>query len=171
MSGPAAAPGPAGSDPGTLDVRAALAASRDLRGLTPGDLDALVAHAVVEREPAGRLLAHEGAPAAVWWVVVEGVVALEVHHPGRGAVPVGTVGPGEVLGWSWLVSPSRWTVDARVRTPLVAVRLDGPAVRADCSADTGLGWRLASAMTGLLAHRLHAARLALLDLYAHGADR
>ena len=46
-----------------------------------------------------------------------GRVAIEIPRPQRGAIVVATLGAGEVLGWSWLVPPYRWTFDARAVEP------------------------------------------------------
>jgi CRP/FNR family transcriptional regulator, cyclic AMP receptor protein len=62
---------------------------------------------------AGELLCHEGREANTFYLIRAGKVALEVYFPGRGSVPMETVGTGEMLGWSWLIPPYRWGFDAR----------------------------------------------------------
>src|SRR5690606_42051103 len=55
--------------------------------------------------PAGARLFAEGDPADRFWTVSSGRVALDVHVPGRPPATVDTLGPGELVGWSWLVPP------------------------------------------------------------------
>lgn len=57
---------------------------------------------------AGRRVFCEGQPARGCWLIRAGHVAIDAHVPVRGAVVVQTLGPGDVLGWSWLVPPYRW---------------------------------------------------------------
>jgi hypothetical protein len=48
---------------------------------------------------------------------------------------VQALGPGEVLGWSWLLPPYEWHYSARAAEPTDVVALDGKALRARCEAD------------------------------------
>ena len=61
----------------------------------------------------GDLLLAEGDPADTLYLLRRGRVAIEVHSPGAGPIVIETVGPGAVVGWSWLVPPYRWHFDAR----------------------------------------------------------
>ena len=54
---------------------------------------------------AGALLLSEGGAADTFYMIRRGHVAIEVHAPGRGPIVIETVGPGAVVGWSWLVPP------------------------------------------------------------------
>ena len=45
---------------------------------------------------------REGDPGSPVYLVEEGLVAVELVVPGRGAVTILTVGPGEIFGWSSL---------------------------------------------------------------------
>ena len=73
---------------------------------------------------------------------------------------------GEVLGWSWLFPPYRWAFDARVLNPTEAFVLEGEALRKCMNEDHDLGFRMMTRFSGLIAARLQATRLQLLDLYA-----
>ena len=100
------------------------------------------------------------------FLIRQGEVALEVHSPGAGSRIVQTVARGEVLGWSWLFPPYRWAFDARVLTPAEVFVLDGRELRACMEEDHDLGYLMMSRFAGLIAARLQATRLQLLDLYA-----
>jgi CRP-like cAMP-binding protein len=92
-------------------------------------------------------------------------VSIEVHQAGRGPIVIETVGPGDAVGWSWLVAPYRWTFDARALQPVGALAIDGACLRAKSLEDPALGFALLSRVTQELLERLQATRVRLLDLY------
>lgn len=147
------------------DVAAAVATHPFLQRLAPEHRAALVPGATLTDVPPGALLAREGEPATCFHLLVRGRVAVEIHTPKHGAVRLQTAGPGEVLGWSWLLTPQRRQFDLRALEPTRVLALDGPAVRAACEADHELGYRLVRALLDVVAGRLSAARLQLLDVY------
>ena len=77
----------------------------------------------------GDLLLAEGDPANTLYLLRRGRVAIEVHSPGRGPIVIETVGPGAVVGWSWLVPPYRWHFDARAVEAVGAVAVDGACLQ------------------------------------------
>jgi CRP-like cAMP-binding protein len=117
----------------------------------------------------GSLLLAEGDPADTLYLVRRGTVAIEVHTPGKGALVVETVGPGGVVGWSWLIPPYRSQFDARAREPVGAVAIDGGCLRSKADIDPVLGYALLRRVSEVLLDRLQATRFRLLDLYGDGA--
>jgi CRP-like cAMP-binding protein len=144
-----------------------LAVHEFFRDLEP-DYRALVAgcgsNTVFEDE---QYLFRTGAPADRFYAVRDGRVALEAFAPDRGPLVVETVGPGDVIGWSWLFPPYEWTFDARAVGQVKAVSFDGACLRAKCEQDHSLGWVLAKRFSYVMVRRLQSARLSLLDLYGH----
>jgi CRP/FNR family transcriptional regulator, cyclic AMP receptor protein len=115
------------------------------------------------------VLFREGDPADVFYLIRDGVVALETFALARGAITIETIETGEVVGWSWLFPPYRWHFDARALTPLRATVFDGACLRGKCEADPALGFELMSRFAQVLIERLQWTRLRLLDVY--GDDR
>ena len=113
----------------------------------------------------GELLAHEGQPAKALYLIQTGHVAIETYRPAGGAVRVQTVGPGEVVGWSWIVEPYRWQFDARAMDAVTALALDAEWLRERCASDHELGYCLLKELVAVIAARLSATRLQLLDVY------
>jgi CRP-like cAMP-binding protein len=113
----------------------------------------------------GEMLCVEGASADTFYLLRRGHVSIEVHQAGLGAIVIETVGPGDVVGWSWLVPPYRWTFDARALQPVGALAIDGACLRAKSLDDSALGFALLSRVTQELLQRLQATRVRLLDLY------
>lgn len=113
----------------------------------------------------GEILAAEGKDADRFLLVQKGHVGLWQHCPAKGTVPVQTVGPGEVVGWSWLLPPHRWQFDCRAVDEVQGLEVDGKWLRDLCERDTELGYRLVKQLVGVIANRLAATRLQLLDIY------
>lgn len=117
---------------------------------------------------AGTVLAREGSPSDSFFVVRAGLVAVEAHGPASN-VTVDTVGPGELVGWSWLFPPHRWIFDVRCVTDCRLIVVDGACIRAKCEDDTDFGYRLMTCFSAVVVGRLTSARVRLLDLYGGGA--
>lgn len=115
---------------------------------------------------AGSRLFEEGRRADKFWIVRTGTVALDLHVPGRQAPVIESLGHGELIGWSWLYSPYVWQLGAEAMSPVRAYEFDAVTVRAMCEEDPEFGRAVAVWVGRVLAHRLHAARTRLLDLYA-----
>jgi CRP-like cAMP-binding protein len=113
----------------------------------------------------GGLLCAEGESADTFYLLRRGRVSIDVHAPGRGPVVIETVGPNDVVGWSWLVPPYRWTFDARAMDDVGCIAIDGACVRAKALADPALGFDLLSRISETLLARLQSTRMRLLDLY------
>jgi len=115
--------------------------------------------------PADARVFAEGGPARTFWLLIDGHVALDTRVPGRGAVVVESLGPGAVLGWSWLFPPHQWHFGATAREVTTAVEFDGEEVRRLCDADPALGYELIRRFMRVVVDRLQSTRVRLLDLY------
>ncbi|MEV7414526.1 cyclic nucleotide-binding domain-containing protein [Streptomyces sp. NPDC089919] len=120
----------------------------------------------------GTRLFREGGHADRFWIVRSGTVTLDVHVPGRRAAVIESLGAGELVGCSWLFAPHAWRLGAEAMTPVRAYEFDAERVRMLMDADPGFGSALGHWVGQVLAHRLQAARIRLLDLYApYGSGR
>jgi CRP/FNR family cyclic AMP-dependent transcriptional regulator len=128
--------------------------------------EVLAEMARLQTYPPDALLLREGRAADAFFLIVDGLVAIEMFAPGRGALRLQTVGAGEVVGWSWVLPPHRWEFDARALAETTAVVLDAAALRAQMSQDHALAAWILSRLLAVIASRLKATRLQLLDLYA-----
>jgi CRP-like cAMP-binding protein len=113
---------------------------------------------------AGEYLFHEGEPADTFFVIRSGRVAIEMRRPTDGVV-LDTAHEGDVVGWSWLVPPYRWTFDARATEETGAIAFDGACLRGKCMDDPALGYALLQRVVQVMSSRLQSARVRLLDLY------
>ncbi|MFJ7265246.1 Crp/Fnr family transcriptional regulator [Streptomyces sp. NPDC099050] len=136
--------------------------------------------AVLSTEHRGRLMSHardvnfregarifdEGRRADSFWIVRSGTVTLEIPVPGRRPTPIESLGPGELVGWSWLFPPYVWQLGAEAMTPVRAYEFDATTVRMLMDADPAFGSALGHWVGRVLALRLHQTRTRLMDLYA-----
>jgi len=134
------------------------------RDLAPGVIQLLTSCAKNARLEAGQVIFREGEDADQFYLIRDGRVALEVFTP-RGPAPILTISAGEALGWSWLIPPYKWRFDARATETTRALALDGKCLREKCDEDPRLGYELLKRIAGIMAERLHATRLQMLDVY------
>ena len=118
---------------------------------------------------AGERLFREGDPAETFFLVRQGIVALDTYVPNRGGLTVDTAGPGEIVGWSWLLPPHRWHFTGRAVEPVRAVQFDGTCLRGKCEDDPLLGYDLLTRFAQVLVERLQATRFQLMDVYGDPA--
>jgi CRP-like cAMP-binding protein len=135
------------------------------RDLPPDDLAYIAGCARNVRFEEGQYIFREGEQADHFYLIRHGRVALEIFVPERGPLVTETVAEGEVLGWSWLFPPYRWSSDARAVEVTAALALDGACLRAKCETDTRLGYELMRRFAQIIMERLHATRVRLLDIY------
>lgn len=113
----------------------------------------------------GEVFAREGETAKAFYLVQSGQVALDLNTPKRGVVSIQTVGPGEIVGWSWLVPPHRWQFSCRAVNAVQGLAFDAQWLREKCEQDHELGYHLLKQLVTVIANRLAGTRLQLLDIY------
>jgi CRP-like cAMP-binding protein len=139
--------------------------------LPEAELELISSTARTVRFAARQRLFSEGQPAQACWLIEDGRVALDIAVPGRGQVVVQTLGPGDVLGWSWLVQPYRWHYGATSVIPTTATELDTARLRALAEQDPRFGYTLVLTLFEAVLQRLQATRARLLDLYGGPDDQ
>ena len=77
-------------------------------GLEPGYLALLTGCARNVSFGAGETIFSQGGPADSFYLLRDGKVALEFPAPGGGRLVIDTLDAGDVLGASWLITPSQW---------------------------------------------------------------
>ncbi len=117
---------------------------------------------------AGEYIFREGEPADNFYLIRHGRVLIEVNLPPKGSIIIRSREEGEIFGWSWLVPPYRWHFDARAVELTRAIALDGKCLRGKCEADHDLGYEIMKRFVQIIAERLEATRLQLMDIYGNG---
>jgi CRP-like cAMP-binding protein len=143
------------AEPGLLDI---FGDHAFLKGLGQRHLMLLASGAKPVRFAPGTLLGREGETAKAFYLIKAGHVSLDVHASHSTPIPVETVGPGEVVGWSWLVPPHQWRFDCRAKDTVDALAFDAEWLRHMCEQDHELGYQLLKHLVTVIAGRLTATR-------------
>ena len=147
------------------ELTAVLAQEPFFAGMPEVQLDAIAPLVEEISLEAGEVFARQGDPADEFYIVRTGTVILEVGSK-RGGNPldVQLLGPGDVVGFSWIFPPHRWKFSARTTTPATLWRFDAVELRRDANVDPALGYEVMRRFAGVLGARLQATREQLLDL-------
>jgi len=137
-----------------------------LRGLKPEHQRLLAESAMRVSYAPGELIFAEAEPANRFYLIEKGRVSLESRTKDQAPVPVQIIGPGDVLGWSWLFPPYYWNFDARALDPTTAIFFYGTRLREQCEEDSDFGFEMMRRMTAVVIQRLQAARKELLSTRA-----
>jgi CRP-like cAMP-binding protein len=129
-----------------------------LRGLDDRHLMNLASGARPFTASAGKYLARQGEEATAFYLIQSGHVDIQARRS-DGPVTVQTVGPGEVVGWSWVIPPHRWQFDCRAADTVQGLSLDAEWLRDLCERDHELGYHLLKHLLAVVASRLAASRL------------
>ncbi|MCP4632195.1 MAG: cyclic nucleotide-binding domain-containing protein [candidate division Zixibacteria bacterium] len=140
-----------------------------LAGLEPGYIELLVGCASNMVFKPEQFLFREGEEANSFFFIRGGKVSVETFIPEKGPIASRTLGEGEILGWSWLVPPYHWHFDARAIELTRVIALDGKCLREKLEQDHDLGYEIMKRFALIIAERLEATRLQLLDIY--GVDK
>lgn len=113
----------------------------------------------------GEMIGEEGGPADHFYIIRKGKVAIQIHTPHQGGMTVQTVGPDDIIGWSWLFPPYTWSFDIKAVEKTLTIALDGRCLREKCESDHELGYTLMRRFSKIMVRRLQATRMQLLDIY------
>ena len=132
-------------------------------GMKPEHLDVLVGCARETKFKADQVLFREGEPANQFYLIESGRAVIEAHQLAKGTALVQTLGPGDVLGWSWLFPPFSWHFQARALEPMRAIVLDGARLLVTAEKNREFGYELMKRVAQVVIRRLQATRKQLLE--------
>lgn len=142
-----------------------------LEGLKPNQIQKMAEIAMEVQFMRDQLIFREGDESSLFYLLLSGKVALEVSAPGK-IVRVQTLGEGDEMGWSSLVGGDGGkTFQARALEPVRALAFDGARLRHAFSQDTAFGYEFLQRVLKVVARRLQATRLQLLDVFAPGGAK
>src|SRR5205814_10206200 len=145
-------------------LQALIEAHPFMQGLGRSHLATLADCAMKSEFAPGQLIFRECDVANRFYVILQGQVALEARSPGASPVLIETIGPGEVLGWSWLFEPYTWHFDARAVAPTEAIFFYGTWLREQCQQDRDFGCELYKQVAFVVIDRLQSAGRRLLEI-------
>lgn len=128
------------------------------------DFIRLLSEFVTERHVGkGEVLFQPGKPADKFYLLRSGQVSVQVPALVGPPLELQTLGEHQLLGWSWLIPPYRWSFLARALEDSEVYEFDGRAILAHCEKDPKFGYELFKRFTALMSERLDAARQKMID--------
>ncbi len=134
-------------------------------GLKPSYIQKMASLALEVQFGRDEIIFREGDASSLFYLLLSGKVALEVSAPGR-ILRIQTLGEGDELGWSSLLGSAGKQFQARSLEPVRALAFDGARLRHACEQDPGFGFALLERVLKVVAERLQATRLQMVDMYA-----
>ena len=134
------------------------------QAFTPVQVDRLATLAKRVKFERNQVIFREGDEASQLYVIVWGMVGLEIVTPDR-SFRVETLTAGDEFGWSALLTGRGKHFQARALDRVDALSFEGADLRAMCEDDTAFGYVLMLRLLGVVSERLQATRLQVLDMY------
>lgn len=136
----------------------------------PHHIDKLAQLAKERHFERDQILFREGDDVTEFYLIVNGLVALEIAAPGH-LFRVQTLFSGDELGWSSLLMGRGKQFQARTLERVEVLGFEGSELLAACREDTLFGFMFMQRLLGVVAERLSATRLQLLDTHSPVAAR
>jgi CRP-like cAMP-binding protein len=126
--------------------------------------DKLMAMGTEVEFPEDHIIFREDEECQQLYVLLSGAVALEAPISGR-LLCVQKLGAGDEVGWASLLMGYGRHFQARCLTSVRAIGFDGAALLEACRADTSFGFALMYRLLEVVAGRLEATRVQLLQIF------
>jgi CRP/FNR family transcriptional regulator, cyclic AMP receptor protein len=136
----------------------------------PEHVDLLAALAKEVRFDEGQVIFHEGDLYSVFYLLSEGMVALELEEPDQ-VLRVQTLYAGDELDWSAVLPNAGKHFQARALRPVTALAFEGSQLLESFKRHPDFGVAFMLRLMGVVSERLRATRVQLLDMYSPVAKR
>jgi CRP/FNR family transcriptional regulator, cyclic AMP receptor protein len=137
---------------------------------SPAHVDLLATLARQVHFDQGQVIFHEGDDYSVFYLLGEGMVALELEAPDH-VLRVQTLYAGDELDWSAVLPHAGKHFQARALLPVTALAFEGEHLLAAFQRDPVFGLAFMLRLMGVVSERLRATRVQLLDMYSPVAKR
>ena len=137
----------------------------------PQHIEKLKAIAREVRFAPDQIIFREGDDCHDFYLIRSGRVGLEMVVPPNRTLRVQTLTAGDDLGWSALLMGSGKHFQARALGDVEALALDGGALLEESKRDPSFGYALMHRLLAVVAARLQATRLQVIDSYSPLAKR
>ena len=128
-----------------------------LKGLSETEASELMALGTTIKVPSGEVLFRMGDPADRMYLLVQGVISLTLPMKIRGSeenVLVEERLAGETLGWSGLIPPHRFTLNATAAADSELIALDRAPLLAHFAAHPSVAYTVVRNVGPVIGHRL-----------------
>lgn len=134
------------------------------KNLTKEENEILTNHAKFEHFNKGEFLLSAREESKIFYLVLSGIVSLQIFSHERGIVELETIQEGEFLGWSWLSSPYKWHFDGVATEKTTTITFEAKALKREMEHNISLGYKMYKIFTPIIIERLQAARKNLIEL-------
>ena len=140
------------------NVRSILEEHQFFSGLNPTFLKLIEDSASIETFDSHDYLFYEGDPAPHFYLVLEGLIGIQIFGGEAGFINIQKLCPGEIIGWSWLLPPYNWFFSGEVLESCRVVKFDGEKLRNICDDNHDFGYEMARRLTSIVTQRLSETR-------------
>ena len=127
-------------------------------GLSPELISFLAGCASGRQIESGQVLFSLGEHADRFFLILNGNIRVEIAAIMGPALKVQSLGSGQILGWSWLIPPHKWSFQARAEAQSSLLEFNGQKVLARCEEDPKFGYELLKRFASLMSERLETPR-------------
>lgn len=132
-------------------------------GMEADFMQFMTEHAERQDVHENKVLFRHGNRADRFYLVSKGEISIEIPAIEGPKLQLQTLGPGRVLGWSWLIPPYKWHFQARAMEDASLIVMDGAAVLAHCEENPRFGYELFKRFSALMSRRLSEARERMME--------
>ena len=136
--------------------------------INPEYFDKLAGISNIIEVDAGKALYQQGDKQDYLYIILKGMVAIEIAIPGRGRARIYTAQPIEMLGWSSVTPVVRQrTASAVTVLPSVLVKMKASKLQKLCDQNHSFGYIVMRRIANVAASKLLVTRLQLIDMFSH----
>ena len=134
-----------------------------LSGLAAEHIRFLARHTKHRQFATDQVLHRQGDPASTFYLIRKGHISIEIPAIQGPTLFLQDLSAGDMLGWSWLIPPYRWSFLIRAAEAVAVLEFDGKAVLAHCEEDPKFGYEMLKRVSALMSERLAHARQRMMD--------
>jgi CRP/FNR family transcriptional regulator, cyclic AMP receptor protein len=138
-----------------------------LAGMNRTQLALLTDCAMAAHLKTGQVILREGEFANRCYLIETGKVVVESGGNFSEPLVIETIGPGDLLGWSWMFPPYVSQFTARAIEPTTAIVFYGSILREYCEKNHSLGYELLKRISAVMVKRLQAAHKQMVSIHSH----
>jgi CRP-like cAMP-binding protein len=111
----------------------------------------------------GQILFLQGEHADRFYVVRKGRISLQMPAIMGPTMEIQSVDEGQILGWSWPISPYQWNFQTKAEEDSELLQFDGTAILARCEQEPKFGYELLKKFAALMSVGLNAVRQKMMN--------
>jgi CRP/FNR family cyclic AMP-dependent transcriptional regulator len=135
------------------------------KDFTPAEMEILSKHSKFVSFTEGEFLLGRHQEAKYFYFIINGSVSLQIFSHEHGIIELDNIQDGEILGWSWMVSPYQFHYDAIALEKTKAIFFDAVSLKNEMNNNHDFGFKVYSIFTPVIIERLQASRENILVLY------